>query len=373
MSRFKKIFISPNNLKSAVLYRIQRLSGYLFDLFFSFIENSIGLLISLDWRTTHNTSEDILVCRDKKYSPKSNDESIEKFQIDNTLKKYGCKVINFFWDDTGLFLGSQVKLWLLITATKPNTVIFSSYAPGHQQLYSQPHRFFIERIKKKKNTKIIFLWWDSCSDNFYDRNILRLKNINATHILMDNPLVDLGKKADLDMNILGLYSIFVENSIFFSRKKDIDVAFLGQVSNYRDNRREFIEYLMEQNISGYIATLNRNQQVEYSKYAEILGRAKIGINFSYSVDKHQFKARSIEIFHSCAMLLESYNKQTSTLFRDGIDYVSFKDKFEMVEKIKYYLLHPDEAEKIAKSGRDRMLSLYNFKIFWDKVFDNKPS
>ena len=108
--------------------------------------------------------------------------------------------------------------------------------------------------------------------------------------------------------------------------------------------------------------------INNDKYFEILGRSKIAINFSYSVDKHQFKGRPIEIFHSGAMLLETYNKHTASLFRDGIDYVSFRDKFEMVEKIKYYLLHPDEAEKIAKSGRDRMLSLYNFNVFWDKVF-----
>ena len=66
--RFKKLFISPNNLKSAVVYRIPRLLDYLFDLIFSFIENSMGLLISLDWRNTHKTSENILVCRNKKYS-----------------------------------------------------------------------------------------------------------------------------------------------------------------------------------------------------------------------------------------------------------------------------------------------------------------
>ena len=371
--RFNKIFISSNNLKLVILYRSQKLLSYLFDLIFSFLENCMGFFISLDWRITQNTSENILVCRNKKYSSKSNDESGEKFQIDDTLTKYGCKVINFFWDNVGLFLGSQVKLWLLITATKPNTVIFSSYAPDSRAKHSQPHRFFIERIKKKKNTNIIFLWWDSCSDNFYDRNILRLKNIDATHILMDNPLADLGKKPDLDINILGLYSIFVENSIFFPRKKDIDVSFLGQIDDYRFNRREYIEFLMESNISAYISVFERDNQVNYDKYCEILGRSKISINFSYSVDKHQFKGRPIEIFHSGAMLLETYNKHTASLFRDGIDYVSFRDKFEMVEKIKYYLFHPDEAEKIAKSGKDRMLSLYNSKIFWDKVFDNQSS
>ena len=124
--RFKKLFISPNNLKSAVVYRIPRLLDYLFDLIFSFIENSMGLLISLDWRNTHKTSENILVCRNKKYSLKSDEESYEKYQIDDTLIKYGCKVINFYWDQTGLFFGSQIKLWLLITATKPRTIIFSS-------------------------------------------------------------------------------------------------------------------------------------------------------------------------------------------------------------------------------------------------------
>ena len=368
--RFNKIFISSNNLKLVILYRSQKLLSYLFDLIFSFIENSMGFFISLDWRITRNNSENILVCRNKKYSSKSNDESLEKFEIDDTLTEYGCKVINFFWDDTGRFLGSQVKLWLLITATKPNTVIFSSYSPSSRTKHSQPPRFFIERIKKKKNTKIIFLWWDSCSDNFYDRNILPLKNIDATHVLMDNPLVDLGRKPELDMKILGLYGIFVENSIFFPRKKDIDVSFLGQLGEYRSHRREYIEFLMESNLSVYISVFERDNQVSHAKYSEILGRSKIAINFSYSVDKHQFKARPIEIFHSGSMLLESYNKQTDSLFRDGIDYVSFRDKFEMVEKIKYYLLHPDEAEKIAKSGRDRMLSHYNLNIFWDKVYDH---
>tara|TARA_B100001079_G_scaffold271275_1_gene288176 strand:+ start:346 stop:1500 length:1155 start_codon:yes stop_codon:yes gene_type:complete len=372
-NRFKKRFISPNNLKSAVLYKIQRLSGYLFDLFFSFIENSMGLLISLDWRTTHKTSENILVCRNKKYSSRSDEDSHEKYQIDDTLTRYGCKVINFYWDQTGIFFGSQIRLWLFITTTKPNTIIFSSYSPGSRAKYSQPPRFFIERIKKKKNTKIIFLWWDSCSDNFYDRNILSLKNIDATHILMENPLIDLDKKPDLDMRILGLYSIFVENDILLPRKKDIDVSFLGQIFSYRNLRREYIEFLMESNVSAYISVFERDNQVSNDKYFEILGRSKIAINFSYSVDKHQFKGRPIEIFHSGAMLLETYNKQTASLFRDGIDYVSFRDKFEMVEKIKYYLFHPDEAEKIAKSGRDRMLSLYNLNIFWDKVFDNEPS
>ena len=73
--------------------------------------------------------------------------------------------------------------------------------------------------------------------------------------------MDLGRKPDLDINILGLYSIFVENSIFFPRKKDIDVSFLGQLGEYRSHRREYIEFLMESNISAYISVFERDNQV----------------------------------------------------------------------------------------------------------------
>ena len=149
------------------------------------------------------------------------------------------------------------------------------------------------------------------------------------------------------------------------------MAFLGQVSSYRDDRRDFIEYLMEQNISGYIATLNKDQQVEHSKYAEILGRAKIGINFSYSVDKHQLKGRVFETMHAGAMLLETKSPQTEALFKDGVDYVSFSDKEDMVSKINYYLAHEEERKMIAKSGREKVLRLYNSKFFIKKFVNHK--
>ena len=362
--RFKKLFTSKDNFKSIILYRIQRLLGYLFDLFFLFIEHILGFLVSFDWRATHKTSEDILVCRNQKYSSSSNEDSHEKFQIDDTLVKYGKKVINFYWDQGGFF-GSQIKLWFLVCSAKPSIIIFSSYRVKRSP---HPSRLFIERIRKKKNTKIIFIWWDTCSNSFYDTHIKFLKGINSTHVLMENPLLDLSVKPDLDSKIIGLYSTFIENELLYPRKKNIEVSFIGRLGNYRSYRRDYIEFLMESNVPAYISVFEKENQVSNDKYFEILGRSKIAINFSFSVDKHQFKGRPIEVFHSGAMLLETYNKQTASLFRDGIDYVSFKDKYDMVDKIKYYTLHPDEAEKIAKSGRDRMLALYNLNVFWDKVF-----
>ena len=223
------------------------------------------------------------------------------------------------------------------------------------------------------SSNIIFIWWDTCSDEFYDNQIKKLEKIKSIHLILDNPLLDFGNKHKNLSNdsLIPLWTNYVENSFIRPLQKDIDVAFLGQISEYRDDRRNSIEYLMEQNMSGYIASLNRDQQVEHSKYAEILGRAKIGINFSYSVDKHQLKGRVFEIMHAGAMLLETKNPQIEALFNDGIDYVSFSNKEDLVKKIKYYLIHEQERESISQSGRQKVLKLYNSKLFIKKIFEHK--
>ena len=71
------------------------------------------------------------------------------------------------------------------------------------------------------------------------------------------------------------------------------------------------------------------------------------------------------------MLLETKNPQTEALFEDGVDYVGFSTKEEMLEKIKYYLTHEKERKCIAESGRRKVLNQYNTKVFWDTVFNNK--
>ena len=192
-------------------------------------------------------------------------------------------------------------------------------------------------------------------------------------MILDNPLLDFGEKHKNLSNdsLIPLWTNYVENSFAKPLKKDIDVAFLGQISIYRDSRRDSIEFLMEQNIPGYIASLNRGQQVEHSKYAEILGRAKIGINFSYSVDKHQLKGRVFETMHAGAMLLETKSPQTEALFQDGVDYVSFSSDKDLVKKIKYYLTHEKERELISQSGRQKVIKLYNSELFIKKIFEHK--
>ena len=371
--RFKKMQ-NPAMLKHYVLIVMNKLTSLIFDSFFNIIENTLGLLIALiDIRRRKKIGKKILLCRDKNYSLHSGFDSMDKHHYEDPLIDNGYEVDLFYWDEGNSLFINQVKLWLKIRKLNPWIIFFISYSAGRKRPSSKPSVKYLEILRKKISSNIIFSWGDSCSDSFYDDEIKKLEKIKSIHLIMDNPLLDFGNKhKDLSNDsLIPMWTPYVENSFAKPLKKDIDVAFLGQISDYRDKRRAYIEYLMEQNISGYIATLNRDQQVDHSKYAEILGRAKIGINFSYSVDKHQLKGRVFETMHSGAMLLETKNPQTEAFFQDGIDYVSFSDKEDLLKKINYYLIHEQERESIAQSGRKKVLKLYNSELFIKKIFEHK--
>ena len=49
-------------------------------------------------------------------------------------------------------------------------------------------------------------------------------------------------------------------------------------------------------------------------------------------------------------LLTNYQNDFAMHFVDGEDYVSYSDREDMLNKIKYYLEHEDERKLIAENG-----------------------
>ena len=51
--------------------------------------------------------------------------------------------------------------------------------------------------------------------------------------------------------------------------------------------------------------------------------------------------------------------------------IIISNKEDLLEKINYYLIHEQERESIAKSGRQKVLKLYNSELFLKKIFEHK--
>jgi spore maturation protein CgeB len=73
------------------------------------------------------------------------------------------------------------------------------------------------------------------------------------------------------------------------------------------------------------------------------------------------------------MLLEYKNPSTRKYFDPNIDYVEFENGPDLVEKINYYISHPQEAEKIAENGHAKYNSNYSAFHFWKKIMDRIES
>ena len=85
-----------------------------------------------------------------------------------------------------------------------------------------------------------------------------------------------------------------------------------------------------------------------------------------------------------AMLLESENSETSELLDPYADYVPFKEPFhwtgigneigaqgsDLTEKAMHYAYKkPEEARKIAESGRKKIMERCDGREFWGKLFE----
>ena len=67
------------------------------------------------------------------------------------------------------------------------------------------------------------------------------------------------------------------------------------------------------------------------------------------------------------MLIEQDSPDLCKLFDVDKDFVMWKTKVDLLEKIRYYLAHEEERYTIARNGQEKCQSLYSAKTFWDIV------
>ena len=101
------------------------------------------------------------------------------------------------------------------------------------------------------------------------------------------------------------------------------------------------------------ALVNTSQDALYSKG---ICATKINLAFLRKANRDLHTARSIEIPACGGFLLAEYSDEHARLFKEGEEAVYFRDRDELLQKIRYYLLHEDERQRIAARGLERCRS-----------------
>ena len=90
-------------------------------------------------------------------------------------------------------------------------------------------------------------------------------------------------------------------------------------------------------------------------YAKAISSAPITLCFLSKLNKDTYTRRCFEIPAIGAALFSEYSDDLSTLFIDSKEAVFFKNKEELVTKVKYYLSHLDELDEIRIRGQQRVM------------------
>lgn len=97
------------------------------------------------------------------------------------------------------------------------------------------------------------------------------------------------------------------------------------------------------------------------EYAKAIGASGVNIGLlsearSGASSGDLITARTFEIPAAGGFMLHERTEEAMTYFEDGKECVFFDDTSDLVEKIRYYLVHEEERRAIAAAGRARCLS-----------------
>ena len=136
--------------------------------------------------------------------------------------------------------------------------------------------------------------------------------------------------------------------------RDIDVCFVGQKYGQRP---QIMAYLRERGIN--VQTFGRawaSGEVPMEEMVKLFSRSKITLGIGTVGDSANvvcIKGRDFEVPMSGGFYLTQYNPDLEEFYETGKEIVCYESPDDLLEKIRHYLAHPQEAEEIRQAGLRR--------------------
>ena len=145
-------------------------------------------------------------------------------------------------------------------------------------------------------------------------------------------------------------------------EKLYDVIFCGSIGNNHPYRARLLNLLQKSGIN--VTITRRSYRESLQAYAE----SKIVFNCSMNGDLNR---RVFEVLMVGGFLLTdrlSPASALSSLFQEGVHLECYGSEQELLDKVKYYLAHPERAAEIARQGHEKFMSRYHPNILQEKFY-----
>ncbi len=166
-------------------------------------------------------------------------------------------------------------------------------------------------------------------------------------------------------------------------EKKYDVTFIGTPNQ---DRAEYIRFLQQNGINISVFGAGWDKYPEFNKInggkvsneelLKIINQSRINISFTKNyINKLHFKSRVFEICACKSFLLTELFSGYYDFYKEGKEMVTFKNKEEMLEKVRFYLKNSKKREEVALAGYKKTIKNYDqhkhFAKLFDIIFSNK--
>jgi hypothetical protein len=149
-------------------------------------------------------------------------------------------------------------------------------------------------------------------------------------------------------------------------------------------RGEYIKFLEKAGIKVMVyGQGSANGYLPAEKISEYICRSRINLNFSQISELdwinsdepllnrvRQNTGRPREIALTGAFCLSEYSPSLGIMFRPGEEIDFFRNKEELLEKVKFYLAHPEKREALAKAAHDYAVKNYREEIYTQRMLED---
>jgi len=148
-----------------------------------------------------------------------------------------------------------------------------------------------------------------------------------------------------------------------AKEKDLytsDISFLGIISDFR---QEILRQLLEYNLKVWgVGALPNNDELKRNminriipikEAVKIYNASKIVLNINHPQSVFATNTRTFEAVGCGSFHLTDDKKEIHNLFSVGTEIESYKNIYDLKEKIEYYLDNPEKRQEIASKGQER--------------------
>ncbi len=227
-------------------------------------------------------------------------------------------------------------------------------------------------IKNFTNTTVIA--WNSDDDRRWDDYSKKYADAYDYMITTYENIYKKAKEQGYKNILLSQWACNPKRNRKLETEKKFDLSFIGVA--YGD-RMDYIKKLINEGFNVKFGGLEWEKYLDIKKtdFSQedmllITNQSKIAIVFSKGIDgKKQIKARVFETpAHGVCTFIEHFDG-IEKYYKDNEDIVIFQNSTELIEKARYYLENEEEREKIAQTGRKKVLENYTYELRFEKLFD----